>query len=218
MDDLYNVVLPVRFALLREQDPEMYEWLGQYMDHTEQRHQRQPALGRSTERMAALVAACVPAVTPAEAVRCIGILFTNCFELNVDEMRARALYPLVSLVNHSCVPNMQHTNLIQAVRGEEVGGMEGDIVVMQLEAARTILPGTQLTIRYNYYTQVFRDTLHCTIYFTQFEFGFLSAAHRIKDDRMENSIKGRQIGDNLRKRGGCARAVQGRPPPHSTPT
>jgi hypothetical protein len=130
----------------------MYEWLGQYMDHTEERHTRHPALGRSTKRMAVLVAACVPAVTVAEAVRLIGILFTNCFELSLGEMRARALYPLVSLVNHSCLPNLLHTNLIQEVRS--VGGLEGDMVVMQLEASRTILPGNQLTIRYNHYTQV----------------------------------------------------------------
>jgi hypothetical protein len=32
--------------------------------------------------------------------------------------------------------------------------MEGDIVVMQLEATRAILPHTQLTIRYTSYTQV----------------------------------------------------------------
>jgi hypothetical protein len=112
-EELYNVVLPVRFALLKQRDREMYEWLGQYMDHNDLRHARNPALGRSTERMAVLVAACVPAVTAAEAVRLIGILFTNCFELNLGQMRARALYPLVSLVNHSCLPNLLHTNLIQ---------------------------------------------------------------------------------------------------------
>jgi hypothetical protein len=117
--DLYNVVLPVRFALLRHQDPDMYEWLSQYMDHSAARHAANPALGRSTQRMAALVAACVPAVTPAEAVRIIGVLFTNCFELSLGAMRARALYPLVSLINHSCVPNLLHTNLIQEV---QVGG------------------------------------------------------------------------------------------------
>ncbi len=38
------------------------------------------------------------------------------------------------------------------MRGAE--GVEGDIVVMQLEATRAILPGTQLTIRYSTYTQV----------------------------------------------------------------
>jgi hypothetical protein len=41
---------------------------------------------------------------------------------------------------------------MQEVRSE--GGLEGDIVVMQLEASRTILPGNQLNIRYNHYTQV----------------------------------------------------------------
>ena len=43
--------------------------------------------------------------------------------------------------------------------------------------------------------------------------------HRIIDDRIEKSIKGRQIRHNLHQRGGCARAVPVRPPPlDSTPT
>jgi len=115
------------------------------MDHTGLRHTRQPALGRP-KCMAALVAACVPAITAAEAVRCVGILFTNCFELSLGARRARVLYLLVSLVNHACLPYLQHTNLIQ-----EVG--EGDIVAMQRAASRSILPGHQLTIIYNTYMQ-----------------------------------------------------------------
>ena len=38
------------------------------------------------------------------------------------------------------------------------------------------------------------------------------------DDRMENRIKERQIGYNLRQRRGCTRAVPACPLPHSTPT
>jgi len=55
-----------------------------HRDHTGLRHTRQPALGHP-KCMAALVAACVPAITAAEAVRCVGILFTNCFELSLGQ-------------------------------------------------------------------------------------------------------------------------------------
>ena len=75
--------------------------------------------------MAALVCRAVPATSPATAARIVGILFTNCFEFGVAGMQARALYPLVSLVNHSCVPNLSHTNLLSrlASRGENRYGV-----------------------------------------------------------------------------------------------
>ena len=66
----------------------------------------------STDRMTTLLAGSTPGVTKALAWRIVGILFTNCFEFRISGISARALYPLVSLVNHSCIPNMHHTNLI----------------------------------------------------------------------------------------------------------
>ena len=65
------------------------------------------------------------------------------------------IFPTIARINHSCVPNMRHTNLIrQLERGELQGEHQGEIVVMQLEAQRTILPNTELTIRYNDYMTV----------------------------------------------------------------
>ena len=75
----------------------------------------------------------------------------------------------MSLVNHSCVPNLSHTNLLSrlASRGENRYGVlcctsvlhrpalcspGGEIAVMQLEAGRAVLPGTELSIRYTDYT------------------------------------------------------------------
>ena len=151
--DMYNVILPIRFGLLRSRDPEMFEWLLQNMDHNQERN-KDEELRRSTERMVTLVSGSL-GLGKALAARMIGILFTNCFEFKVSDIDARALYPLVSLINHSCVPNMHHTNLIrQLERGEHQGEHQGEIVVMQLEAQRTILPNTELTIRYNDYMTV----------------------------------------------------------------
>ena len=98
--------------------------------------------------MTSLLAASVPGVTKELAWRIVGILFTNCFEFKISDIDARALYPLVSLVNHSCIPNLRHTNLINKLEtytdlqteteDREAGESHeaGEIVVMQLEAAR----------------------------------------------------------------------------------
>ena len=48
---MFNVILPLRFALLRGRDREMFEWLLQYMDHNAER-ERNTAMKTSTDRMA----------------------------------------------------------------------------------------------------------------------------------------------------------------------
>ena len=136
---------------MKERDAEMFSWLLMYMDHDEDRRRRSAELGDSVDRMAAIVAGVVNGITKQVAVKLIGILFTNCFELKAFQKEARALYPLVSLVNHSCVPNLRHTNLIAEVND---GSLEGGVVVMKFESQITIPSGTQLTIRYNNYMQV----------------------------------------------------------------
>ena len=149
--DMYNVILPVRFGLLKTRDPEMFEWLLQNMDHNEERN-KDEEMRRSTERLVILVSGAL-GVSRSLAWRMVGILFTNCFEFKLTDIDARALYPLVSLINHSCVPNMRHTNLIRQLESED-HQVKGEIVVMHLEAQRTILPNTELTIRYNDYMTV----------------------------------------------------------------
>jgi len=152
--DMYNIILPVRFGLLQQRDPEMFEWLLQNMDHNQERNNNEEMF-QSTDRMTTLLSDNVPGITKELAWKIVGILFTNCFEFKIAEIDARALYPLVSLVNHSCIPNMHHTNLINQLEAlpptEGQTRLEGEIVVMQLEAQRTILPNTELTIRYNDY-------------------------------------------------------------------
>merc|ERR1712107_168835 len=120
----------------------------QSMDHTAERNKNEE-MRQSTDRMTSLLSSALSNVSKELAWKIVGILFTNCFEFNIRDIDARALYPLVSLINHSCIPNLRHTNLIK-MRGAD---LEGEIVVMELESQRTVLPGTQLTIRYNHYSQ-----------------------------------------------------------------
>ena len=47
-----------------------------------------------------------------EAVQVIAIQLTNGFELNLPSMSGRALYPTISYINHSCVPNIAHSHRV----------------------------------------------------------------------------------------------------------
>ena len=157
--DMFNLVLPIRFGLLQLRDPDMFDWLMQSMDHTAERNKNEE-MRQSTDRMTSLLSSALSNVSKELAWKIVGILFTNCFEFNIRDIDARALYPLVSLVNHSCIPNMRHTNLLNNLEtlknsDDDDSDEDGEIVVMQLEAQRTILPGTELSIRYNDYMMVF---------------------------------------------------------------
>lgn len=85
--------------------------------------------------------------------------FLNSSVGRVRNVHARALYPLISLLNHSCVPNLRHVSLLAEV--EAGGEVRGEIVVMQVEAQRPVLAGKQLNIRYAHYTQV-TEALHAS--------------------------------------------------------
>ena len=91
----------------------MFDWLLQYMDHNEQRTHQNPHIQNTVDRLAVIVTSLIRGMSLDVAKRMVGVLFTNCFQFSTRDIEARALYPLVSLVNHSCIPNISHTNLIQ---------------------------------------------------------------------------------------------------------
>ena len=53
---MYNIILPVRFGLLQQRDPEMFEWLLQNMDHNQERN-KTVEMYQSTDRKELSVAA-----------------------------------------------------------------------------------------------------------------------------------------------------------------
>ena len=52
---MYNIILPVRFGLLKQRDPEMFEWLLQNMDHNQERN-KNVEMFQSTDREELIVA------------------------------------------------------------------------------------------------------------------------------------------------------------------
>ena len=42
----------------------------------------------------------------------IAIQYTNSFEINATGLEGRAIYPIISKINHSCIPNVAHCNTI----------------------------------------------------------------------------------------------------------
>ena len=67
---------------------------------------------RSLVTMATLIAGSLSGVKVDDVQTMIGIQHTNSFEINATGIEGRALYPIISKINHSCIPNVAHCNAI----------------------------------------------------------------------------------------------------------
>ena len=123
--------------MMRRKERQVFDWLLTYEDHNKERKERCETM-EDTDRIAEILVRCVEGIDRHLAVRIVGILFTNCYELGAFGKQRRSFYPLVCLINHSCIPNLR-----------KVPTLRGGKVVMKLESQRAIRRGSQLTVRYN---------------------------------------------------------------------
>ena len=57
-----------------------------------------------------------------EALEVIAIQLTNGFEVNLPSMSGRAIYPLISYFNLSCVPNVTHSHKVMTAKKSSKNG------------------------------------------------------------------------------------------------
>ena len=171
---LYNLVFPLRFALLKSNSPELYQSLLTLEAHLSQREAKGGPQYESLKAMSCLLLNAFKHVirgvswTAKELQKIIGIQFTNSFEINSVNRDGRAMYYRISKINHSCVPNTSHSNDFDEVEpiGEEKLCSE-DVpnsrkVFLRLSAQRTIQQGEEITIRY---TSVY-EVIDCRKHFS----------------------------------------------------
>ena len=62
--------------------------------------------------MARLISEALSDIELEEVETMIAIQYTNSFEINATGLEGRAIYPIISKINHSCIPNVAHCNTI----------------------------------------------------------------------------------------------------------
>ena len=62
--------------------------------------------------MARLISEALSDTDLEEVETMIAIQYTNSFEINATGLEGRAIYPVISKINHSCIPNVAHCNTI----------------------------------------------------------------------------------------------------------
>ena len=62
--------------------------------------------------MARLISEALSDTDLEEVETMIAIQYTNSFEINATGLEGRAIYPIISKINHSCIPNVAHCNTI----------------------------------------------------------------------------------------------------------
>jgi len=138
---IYTTIAPLRCVLLKINNREGWDTLCKLMDHNQDRF----AADKDSFAMFRLITDFflnelkLDFVTKEEIYHIIGVLLTNGFENEHDDVQGRAIYPHLSLASHSCKANLRH-----AVKpGHQVA----------LQAQVPIPEGTELSIRYTHVLQ-----------------------------------------------------------------
>eukprot|EP00092_Neocalanus_flemingeri_P012330 GFUD01013291.1.p1 GENE.GFUD01013291.1~~GFUD01013291.1.p1 ORF type:complete len:467 (+),score=105.34 GFUD01013291.1:105-1505(+) len=133
----YQIVAVIRLLSVRETDSQVWAQIDELMDHEEERRQDVGEWKMSQRDVVDVIKRLKNEVDDDLIHRLIGLLSINCVgvSLKKERIQGRALYPLLSLVSHSCVANARY-----AVNPEDFS--------VVLRAKRDILEGEEITINY----------------------------------------------------------------------
>lgn len=132
-----QVFAALRLLLLKEEQHKVWHQIDQLMDHEDTRRNNKQEWSMFQKEVVDIIKKLRPDVEEDLVHRLIGIIGINSisFSFKKSHRRGRALYPVLSLVSHSCVSNARYT-----VNPEDFS--------VVLRARRKIEEGEEITIQY----------------------------------------------------------------------
>jgi len=131
---IYQCITPLRLLMKKNTHPKWFRRLIFLMDHKEEREQETNMWNEHQKNVVDfLLKTCNLNFTKEDIMWAIGVLKTN--TILFGEEHSRALFPMFSLINHSCSANAKHTIYIKNRR-------------IAVQAQRDIEAGDEITINY----------------------------------------------------------------------
>ena len=109
---VYQCITPLRLLMKKNTHPKWFRRLIFLMDHKEEREQETSMWSEHQKNVVDfLLQTCNLNFTKEDVMWAIGLLKTN--SILFGDEKARALFPMFSLINHSCSANAKHTIYIK---------------------------------------------------------------------------------------------------------
>ena len=109
---VYQCITPLRLLMKKNTHPKWFRRLVFLMDHKEEREQESSMWSQHQKNVVDfLLQTCNLNFTKEDVMWAIGLLKTN--SILFGDEKARALFPMFSLINHSCSANAKHTIYIK---------------------------------------------------------------------------------------------------------
>ena len=131
---IYQCITPLRLLMKKNTHPKWFRRLVFLMDHKEEREQETNMWNDHQKNVVDfLLSTCSLNFTKEDVMWAIGLLKTN--SIMFGDEKSRALFPIFSLINHSCVANAKHTIYIKNRR-------------ISVQAQTDIKQGEEIVINY----------------------------------------------------------------------
>ena len=131
---IYQCITPLRLLMKKNTHPKWFRRLVFLMDHKEEREQETNMWNEHQKNVVDfLLSTCNLNFTKEDVMWAIGLLKTN--SIMFGDEKSRALFPIFSLINHSCVANAKHTIYIKNRR-------------ISVQAQTDIKQGEEIVINY----------------------------------------------------------------------